>query len=41
MLKLRALIDNGHLDAYWSYHLARQHERVHQTHYQDGYAPTT
>jgi hypothetical protein len=40
VLKLRALTANGHLDAYWSYHLARQHDRVHQTRYQDGYALT-
>ncbi|MBE1586742.1 hypothetical protein H4W80_005000 [Nonomuraea angiospora] len=31
VLKLRALTANGHLDAYWRYHLARQYERVHQT----------
>ncbi len=40
VLKLRAVTANGHLDAYWRYHLARQHERVHQTRYQDGYALT-
>jgi hypothetical protein len=40
VLKLRALVANGHLEEYWSYHLARQHERVHQTGYQDGYALT-
>ncbi|MFF4625841.1 ISKra4 family transposase [Nonomuraea jabiensis] len=40
VLKLRALVANGHLEQYWSYHLARQHERVHQTGYQDGYALT-
>ncbi|TMR89771.1 ISKra4 family transposase [Nonomuraea basaltis] len=40
VLKLRAVTANGHLDAYWNYHLARQHERVHQTRYQDGYALT-
>ncbi|MDX3101848.1 hypothetical protein PW035_13495 [Nonomuraea angiospora] len=40
VVKLRALTANGHLDAYWSHHLARQHEHVHQTHYQDGYALT-
>ncbi|MGN9840178.1 hypothetical protein ACTMTI_18840 [Nonomuraea sp. H19] len=40
VLKLRAVTANGHLDAYWSYHLARQHERVYQSCYQDGYALT-
>jgi hypothetical protein len=40
ILKLRALVSNGDLDAYWRYHLDREHCRVHQTHYQDGYALT-
>ncbi|MCG5218068.1 hypothetical protein [Streptosporangium sp. KLBMP 9127] len=40
VLKLRAVTANGHLDDYWRYHLARQHNRVHQTRYQDGYALT-
>ncbi|MFC5833140.1 hypothetical protein [Nonomuraea insulae] len=40
VLKLRALVANGHLEEYWTFHLARQHERVHQTGYQDGYALT-
>ncbi len=40
VLKLRALIANGHLDEYWRFHLARQHERVHQSGYQDGYSLT-
>ena len=40
VLKVRALVANGHLEEYWSHHLARQHERVHQTGYQDGYALT-
>lgn len=40
VLKLRALVANGHLEEYWAFHLARQHERVHQTGYQDGYALT-
>jgi hypothetical protein len=39
-LKLRALISNGDLDTYWRYHLDREHRRVHQTRYQDGYALT-
>ena len=40
ILKLRALVSNGDLDAYWRYHLDREHCRVHQTRYQDGYAIT-
>lgn len=36
VLKLVEVTANGHLDEYWTYHLARQHERVHQTHYQEG-----
>lgn len=40
ILKLRALVSNGDLDAYWRYHLDREHCRVHQTRYQDGYALT-
>ncbi|WP_308201451.1 ISKra4 family transposase [Sphaerisporangium perillae] len=40
VLKLRALVANGHFEEYWSFHLARQHERVHQSGYQDGYALT-
>ncbi|EPH42191.1 hypothetical protein STRAU_4761 [Streptomyces aurantiacus JA 4570] len=28
MLKLRALIDNGDLDAYWRYHARREHQRL-------------
>jgi hypothetical protein len=39
-LKLRALISNGDLDPYWRYHLDREHRRIHQTRYQDGYALT-
>ena len=40
ILKLRAVISNGDLDAYWPYHLAQEHCRVHPTRYQDGYALT-
>ncbi|GLW09631.1 hypothetical protein Misp01_47600 [Microtetraspora sp. NBRC 13810] len=36
-----ALIANGHPDEYRRFHLARQHERVHQSDYQDGYSLTT
>ncbi|MFB4285551.1 MULTISPECIES: ISKra4 family transposase [unclassified Nonomuraea] len=40
ILKLRSLIANGDLDEYWRFHRARQHERVHQNDYQDGYCLT-
>lgn len=33
VLKLRALRSNGDLDEYWTWHLAREHERVHQARY--------
>lgn len=32
ILKLRALISNGDLDAYWSFHLVQKHQRVHHRH---------
>jgi hypothetical protein len=34
ILKLRALISNGDFDDYWPYHLEREHQRTHQTRYQ-------
>ena len=34
ILKLRALIANGDFDAYWAYHLHREHQRNYQTRYQ-------
>jgi hypothetical protein len=37
VLGLRALEDNGDFDAYWAFHLAQEHHRVHQGHHQDGY----
>lgn len=33
VLKLRALRSNGDFDAYWRFHLRREHERVHETRY--------
>jgi hypothetical protein len=33
VLRLRALISNGDFDAYWSYHLEREHQRVHRARY--------
>jgi hypothetical protein len=34
VLKLRAVHTNGDLDAYWAFHLAQEHRRVHQARYQ-------
>ncbi len=35
VLKLRALISNGDFDTYYAWHLAREHQRIHQARYQD------
>ena len=35
ILKLRALTASGDLDAYWNYHLRREHERIHHTKYRE------
>ena len=37
VLKLRAIVSNGDFDAYWRYHLAKEHRRVHL----ERYAPRT
>lgn len=37
ILKLRAMISNGDLDAYWIFHLGREHHRVHHARHQDEY----
>jgi hypothetical protein len=37
VLRLRAVIDNGDLEAYWAFHLRREHDRVHQARGQDRY----
>ena len=34
VLKLRALWSNGDFPAYWRFHLAQEHRRVHQARYQ-------
>lgn len=34
VLTLRAVIANGDFDAYWRFHLAQEHHRVHPTRYQ-------
>jgi hypothetical protein len=37
ILVLRALIASGDFDAYWQYHLRREHERVHHAKYRETY----
>ena len=41
ILKLRAIRSNGDFDEYWAFHLAREHERVHQSRYADNALPNT
>ena len=36
ILKLRALIASGDIDAYWRFHLRREHKRIHYARYRDG-----
>ena len=36
ILKLRALIASGDFDAYWRFHLRREHERIHHARYRGG-----
>jgi hypothetical protein len=37
ILRLRAVTGNGDLEAYWAFHLRREHDRVHPARCQDGY----
>jgi hypothetical protein len=37
VLKLRALIATGDFDAYWRFHLRKEHERIHHAKYRDTY----
>lgn len=37
VLKLRAVFSNGDFNIYWPFHIAREHERVHQNSHQDKY----
>lgn len=39
VVKLRALIRNGDLDDYWSYHLDQEHQRVHKARYANNTIP--
>jgi hypothetical protein len=35
ILRLRALIASTDFDAYWRYHLRREHERIHHAKYRE------
>jgi hypothetical protein len=39
VLRLRALRSSGDFDDYWQFHLAKEHERNHTSHYADGIVP--
>ena len=39
ILKLRAPTSNDDFDDYWTYHLAQEHQRVHQSRYADTRSP--
>lgn len=39
ILRLRALRTSGDFDAYWQFHLAKEHERTHQSRYAEGQIP--
>ena len=40
VLKLRALTSNGDFDDYWTWHLAQEQQRIHNTRYAGGAIPT-
>jgi hypothetical protein len=40
VLQLRALTSNGDFDAYWTYHLRQEKQRVHSSRYMNGTIPT-
>jgi hypothetical protein len=39
ILKLRAIHSNGDFDDYWTYHLAQERHRVHETRYTQNVIP--
>ena len=39
ILKLRALRSNGDFETYWTWHLAQERHRIHQSRYLDGALP--
>ncbi len=40
VLTLRAMLANGDFNAYWTYHLEREHERVHHSRYRQDFTLT-
>ena len=40
ILKLRAIRSNGDFDEYWTYHLTKERQRNHESHYANGIIPT-
>ena len=40
VLRLRALISNGDFEAYWSWHLDQEHQRIHRSRYKNNTIPT-
>ena len=40
VLRLRALCTNGDFEAYWAFHLGREHQRNHRSHYASGRVPS-
>jgi hypothetical protein len=34
VLRIKALIASGDFDEYWTFHLLKKHQRVHETRYQ-------
>jgi hypothetical protein len=41
ILKLRALLINGDFDAYWTFHLAQEHQRTHRARYLHNLIPVS
>ncbi len=39
ILKLRAVINNGDFNDYWTFHVEQEHDRVHRSRYLDGHIP--
>jgi hypothetical protein len=39
ILKLRAIVSNDDFDAYWRFHLAQEHQRVHRSRFANGEIP--
>jgi hypothetical protein len=37
VLKPRAMVSNGDFDAYWSWHLKQEYQRVQRSRYRDAY----